>query len=77
MSVLNFVIAKLGTQRNIKEKFHNGETYYKMHGSKLHLLGKKELKPKTEFITWHNENVYKYPMSSVQGQMSFLLIKSI
>ncbi|MCK4528454.1 HNH endonuclease [candidate division WOR-3 bacterium] len=42
----------------IKEEFHNGETYYKMHGSKLHLPGKKELKPKLEFITWHNENVY-------------------
>jgi putative restriction endonuclease len=44
--------------RKIKEEFHNGETYYKMHGSKIHLPGKKELIPKTEFITWHKENVY-------------------
>jgi len=44
--------------RRIKEDFDNGETYYKMHGIKLHLPRKDEFKPKSEFITWHNENVY-------------------
>lgn len=44
--------------KRIKEDFDNGETYYKMHGVKLHIPRKKEFKPKPEFIAWHNENVY-------------------
>ena len=44
------IMAFLG---RMKEEFHNKETYYKMHGAKLHLPRKKEFKPKPEFITWH------------------------
>lgn len=44
--------------RSIKEEFDNGEIYYKMHGVKHHLPREKEFKPKPEFITWHNENIY-------------------
>jgi len=42
----------------IKTEFHNGKTYYKMHGSKIHLPRDNRLKPKSEFIEWHNNKVY-------------------
>jgi len=40
------------------KEFHNGETYYKLHGSKLHLPENPAMTPNLEFLTWHNENVF-------------------
>ena len=41
------------------EEFENGGDYYAMHGRLLHLPAQEKLRPASEFITWHNENVFK------------------
>jgi len=45
--------------RRIKEEYENGRDYYAMHGRNLFIPQNQELKPSYEFITWHNENVYR------------------
>jgi len=45
--------------RRIKEEYENGRDYYAMHGINLFLPQDKALRPSSEFITWHNENVYR------------------
>jgi len=46
--------------KRIKEEFENGKEYYQFHVKSL-LYVPEEItnRPKTEFIQWHNENVYK------------------
>jgi putative restriction endonuclease len=43
----------------IREEFENGRDYYAMHGKLLHLPPDKTLRPGSEFIAWHNENVFR------------------
>ena len=44
----------------IREEFENGREYYKFQGANLCVLPKRDFdKPGTEFIEWHNENVYR------------------
>jgi len=45
--------------KRIKEEFENGRDYYAMHGRLLHLPPDKKLHPGSEFIAWHNENVFR------------------
>lgn len=45
--------------RKIKEEFENGRDYYAMHGKPLFIPQLEKLKPAQEFITWHNDNVYR------------------
>jgi putative restriction endonuclease len=45
--------------KRIKEEFENGRDYYAMHGRLLHLPPDKGLRPGSEFIAWHNENVFR------------------
>jgi putative restriction endonuclease len=45
--------------KRIKEEFENGRDYYAMHGRLLHLPPDKRLHPGSEFIEWHNENVFR------------------
>jgi putative restriction endonuclease len=45
--------------KRIKEEFENGRDYYAMHGRSLYLPPDKGLRPGSEFISWHNENVYR------------------
>jgi putative restriction endonuclease len=45
--------------RRIKEEFENGRDYYAMHGRSLHLPFQQTQRPSPEFITWHNENVFR------------------
>jgi putative restriction endonuclease len=43
----------------IKEDFGNGKEYYAHHGSKLIILPqRKEQIPDSQYLEWHNENVY-------------------
>lgn len=45
---------------SLREEFHNGKEYYAMHGRKLSMLPEKLSEhPNKDFLTWHNENVYK------------------
>lgn len=51
--------SRFEVSRRIKEEFENGRDYYAMHGKNLYIPRSKELKPAHEFITWHNEKVFK------------------
>jgi len=43
----------------IKEEFDNGEQYRIFHGHGIHIPAKLQFKPSSEFLTWHNENVFR------------------
>jgi len=45
--------------KRIKEEFENGRDYYAMHGRSLCLPPDRKLQPGSEFISWHNENVFR------------------
>lgn len=42
----------------IKAEFANGHEYYSEHGKLISVPGEKSNQPSSEFLTWHNENVY-------------------
>lgn len=45
----------------IKEEFDNGKEYYKYHGKNLNFVPQDvNHRPNTNFIEWHNENIYKF-----------------
>jgi len=43
----------------IKEEFDNGVQYRIFHGQKIHMPPTPHFKPSPEFLTWHNENVFR------------------
>lgn len=45
--------------RRIHEEFDNGRYYYGFHGEKIHAPADPRCKPGREFLTWHNENVFR------------------
>jgi len=45
--------------RRIKEEYENGRDYYAMHGNNLFIPQNQALRPSREFISWHNEHVYR------------------
>ncbi|HOO47323.1 MAG TPA: HNH endonuclease [Deltaproteobacteria bacterium] len=45
--------------RRIRDEFENGRDYYVLQGRRLSIPGEKSMKPSGEFISWHNENVYR------------------
>jgi putative restriction endonuclease len=45
--------------RRIRDEFENGRDYYALHGRNILLPGEIEMKPSGEFISWHNENIYR------------------
>jgi putative restriction endonuclease len=45
--------------RKIKEEFENGRDYYALHGRKLAVVPAIEKeRPSTQYLEWHNNNVY-------------------
>ena len=44
--------------KKIKEDYENGRDYYAMHGKQICLPRDSHLQPGSEFIQWHNENVF-------------------
>jgi putative restriction endonuclease len=50
---------KIEVSKKIKEEFENGREYYKFHGNDLLILPKRNMdKPNTNYIEWHNNNIY-------------------
>ena len=45
--------------RRIHDEFDNGEYYYNFNGKRLHVPTNKQFQPSPEFLTWHNENVFR------------------
>lgn len=50
---------KFEVSMRIKEEFENGKDYYALNGRKIIIPEKHIFQPASEFITWHNENVYQ------------------
>jgi len=45
--------------RRIREEFDNGEYYQTFHGNRIHVPLNPQLRPSPEFLTWHNENIFR------------------
>jgi len=45
--------------RRIHDEFDNGEYYYTFHGKRLHVPPNKQFQPSLEFLTWHNEKIFR------------------
>ena len=43
----------------IKEEFDNGEEYRALHGKKIWVPPAPQFKPGSDYLTWHNDNVFK------------------
>lgn len=51
---------RVEVSRRIKEKYQNGREYYRYHGAPLAVVPTSpENRPSTEFIRWHNTQVYE------------------
>jgi putative restriction endonuclease len=45
--------------KKIKEEFENGRDYYRHHGNLIRLPVNITNRPAVDFLSWHNQNVYK------------------
>lgn len=51
---------KIEVSSRIKAEFENGREYYRFHGKNLQFLPVKDIeKPNSQYIDWHNQNIYK------------------
>ena len=49
----------LEVSARLRADYHNGRTYYPLHGQALRMPDTPEDKPGAEFLAWHNEHVYR------------------
>lgn len=45
--------------RSIRDEFENGREYYALHGTKIFVPQRTDLRPNPEWLSWHNENIYR------------------
>jgi putative restriction endonuclease len=45
--------------KKIKEEFENGRDYYRHHGNPIRVPINITYRPSIDFLSWHNQNVYK------------------
>jgi len=50
---------KFEVSRRVREEFENGRDYYILHGKSLYLPANVNERPDKEYITWHNEKIFK------------------
>jgi putative restriction endonuclease len=50
---------QIEVSRRIKEEFDNGEYYFMFHGHRINLPKMPIDQPSGEFLTWHNEKIFK------------------
>jgi putative restriction endonuclease len=43
----------------LRVEFHNGRSYYQLHGSQVRIPQRQELRPSPEALAWHNEAVFR------------------
>lgn len=43
----------------IREEFENGRDYYKLHGRRIYIPERLELRPDSGSLAWHNENCFR------------------
>jgi putative restriction endonuclease len=50
---------KIEVSNRIRAEFENGKEYYQFHGRNLAYIPNENIKPRSEYIQWHNENVFR------------------
>ena len=45
--------------RRIKEEFDNGKYYFTFHGKNIYPPTEQINRPSSEFLTWHNDNIFR------------------
>ena len=50
---------RIEVSSRIKEEFHNGKEYYRLHGETMRLPEYGDRRPSAELLRWHNDNVYR------------------
>jgi len=51
---------RVEVSKALREEFHNGRIYYEFHGKRLEVVPRSTgEQPSHEFLSWHNENVFK------------------
>ena len=50
---------RVEVSRRIREEFDNGKEYYALQGSSIFLPATKGQYPSTQFLKWHNENIFR------------------
>jgi putative restriction endonuclease len=50
---------QLEVSRRIKEEYQNGRDYYRLHGTTMTLPLKSTDYPSSEYLQWHNINIYR------------------
>ncbi len=50
---------RIEVSRRLREEYKNGRSYYPLHGKEVRAPGQAANYPGKEFITWHNENVFR------------------
>jgi putative restriction endonuclease len=45
--------------RRIREEFDNGEYYQTFHGNRIHVPVNPQFRLSREFLSWHNENIFR------------------
>ena len=45
--------------RAIRDEFENGRDYYALHGTRIRIPDQPNLRPDSNALAWHNENIYK------------------
>ena len=49
---------RLVVSPRLKTEFHNGRTYYSLHGKALKLPERETDRPDPDALQWHNDNVF-------------------
>lgn len=50
---------RIEVSKRIKEEFENGKEYYRCHGSQIRLPSNAIDSPSSEYLKWHNANIYR------------------
>ena len=50
---------RVEVSRRIREEFDNGKYYFTFQGKRIHLPENPKFGPDPEYLTWHNEHVFK------------------
>jgi putative restriction endonuclease len=50
---------KVNVSIRIRQEFDNGKEYYALHGHQIRLPDYGDRRPARDFLTWHNENIYR------------------
>lgn len=49
---------RLEVSRRLREDYHNGRSYYPLHGAGLRVPSRVGERPALEYVQWHNEHVF-------------------